>query len=626
MAGAGAHRARAGVRRRLLRRGRPRSATPAPCRARRVARRVGGVQRHRRSSSRSIGSPNGSTTPAVASSSMPPSSPRTGRSTCDPTTTRATSTSSRCRRTSCTPRSGAAPWSGRGTCSGRFPTTQVAAPYTPSPSTTSRGPTYPTGKRRAALTSSARSRSLRRWNHSHESAAIASPPTKRNCSATRRRASGPSRACSLHGPSGPRALASRVGVIPFTLDGLDHALVAAILGYEHGVGVRSGCFCAQPYMSHLLGLDGAQRRAWVRARSQRRQARGTGHGAHQPRLLQRHDRHRPGRRRPRADRRPASSPVRIAATSKASTGRSTTASQRCSPWEEPNDTPPRPRVGIQSGDGQAPATAAGATPEARTRSCPAGRRRSGTAQPDVSAPGARGPGSPASSRPPSDTCERIAAAALSSGPDEGLDAGRPTVPHPPLRAGGAVLRPQGDRHRHRRRTRVAPVRRVGRAHAPPRRGPRLPRDLAGRPGGDVRVEHGPAPGALLRRPVHRAGPPHAQHPPVPGPAHLHRQPRRRRGDLRRPLPAGPARPAAEDVRAGRAPRADGRRQGRHPARPERPRAAGLRGAARRGHARRVPGRRREPGCEHVLHERDDRATRRASSTATAARSSTRWRR
>jgi cysteine desulfurase/selenocysteine lyase len=67
----------------------------------------------------------------------------------------------------------------------------------------------------------------------------------------------------LHGPSGPRALASRVGVIPFTLDGLDHALVAAILGYEHGIGVRSGCFCAHPYMSHLLGHDAAQRRAWM---------------------------------------------------------------------------------------------------------------------------------------------------------------------------------------------------------------------------------------------------------------------------------------------------------------------------------------------------------------------------
>ncbi len=68
----------------------------------------------------------------------------------------------------------------------------------------------------------------------------------------------------LHGPCGPRALTSRVGVIPFTLDGTDHGLVAAILGYEHAIGVRSGCFCAHPYISHLLGHDDAQRREWVR--------------------------------------------------------------------------------------------------------------------------------------------------------------------------------------------------------------------------------------------------------------------------------------------------------------------------------------------------------------------------
>jgi cysteine desulfurase/selenocysteine lyase len=32
-----------------------------------------------------------------------------------------------------------------------------------------------------------------------------------------------------------------------------HALVAAILGYEGGIGVRNGCFCAQPYVAQLLG-------------------------------------------------------------------------------------------------------------------------------------------------------------------------------------------------------------------------------------------------------------------------------------------------------------------------------------------------------------------------------------
>jgi cysteine desulfurase / selenocysteine lyase len=62
----------------------------------------------------------------------------------------------------------------------------------------------------------------------------------------------------LYGPVGQRAAAGKVGVVPFTLDGLDPALVAAVLGYEHGIGVRSGCFCAQPYIAHLLGYPPAE--------------------------------------------------------------------------------------------------------------------------------------------------------------------------------------------------------------------------------------------------------------------------------------------------------------------------------------------------------------------------------
>jgi selenocysteine lyase/cysteine desulfurase len=56
---------------------------------------------------------------------------------------------------------------------------------------------------------------------------------------------------------------TRVGVIPFNLDRIDHGLVAAILGYEHGIGVRHGCFCAHPYVIKLLGLDTAETDAWV---------------------------------------------------------------------------------------------------------------------------------------------------------------------------------------------------------------------------------------------------------------------------------------------------------------------------------------------------------------------------
>ena len=59
----------------------------------------------------------------------------------------------------------------------------------------------------------------------------------------------------LHGPA--FGTADRVGVVPFTVPGLDPGYVAAVLGYEHGIGVRSGCFCAQPYIAHLLDLTPA---------------------------------------------------------------------------------------------------------------------------------------------------------------------------------------------------------------------------------------------------------------------------------------------------------------------------------------------------------------------------------
>jgi selenocysteine lyase/cysteine desulfurase len=49
------------------------------------------------------------------------------------------------------------------------------------------------------------------------------------------------------------------------MDGYSHFLVAAILGYEFGIGVRSGCFCAHPYILHLLDLTPEQART-MRAR------------------------------------------------------------------------------------------------------------------------------------------------------------------------------------------------------------------------------------------------------------------------------------------------------------------------------------------------------------------------
>ena len=68
----------------------------------------------------------------------------------------------------------------------------------------------------------------------------------------------------IHGPGD----ASGIGVVPFTIDGVPHGLVAAILGYEHGIGVRSGCFCAHPYIAHLLGLGSTAASEWAqRARN-----------------------------------------------------------------------------------------------------------------------------------------------------------------------------------------------------------------------------------------------------------------------------------------------------------------------------------------------------------------------
>ena len=41
----------------------------------------------------------------------------------------------------------------------------------------------------------------------------------------------------------------------FTVDGIHHALVAARLSAEYGIGVRHGCFCAHPYLLRLLDLS-----------------------------------------------------------------------------------------------------------------------------------------------------------------------------------------------------------------------------------------------------------------------------------------------------------------------------------------------------------------------------------
>lgn len=58
----------------------------------------------------------------------------------------------------------------------------------------------------------------------------------------------------VYGEASPERAATRLGVIPFNLATHSHALVAAVLSAEHGIGVRNGCFCAHPYLMHLLGI------------------------------------------------------------------------------------------------------------------------------------------------------------------------------------------------------------------------------------------------------------------------------------------------------------------------------------------------------------------------------------
>jgi selenocysteine lyase/cysteine desulfurase len=60
---------------------------------------------------------------------------------------------------------------------------------------------------------------------------------------------------TVYGDSNPERSSERLGIIPFNLQGYSHFLVAAILGHEYGIGVRNGCFCAHPYILHLLGLN-----------------------------------------------------------------------------------------------------------------------------------------------------------------------------------------------------------------------------------------------------------------------------------------------------------------------------------------------------------------------------------
>ncbi len=66
----------------------------------------------------------------------------------------------------------------------------------------------------------------------------------------------------VYGETDPAKAGEKVGVIPFNIANVDHSLVASIAGFEGGVGVRNGCFCAHPYVVSLLDLPDEEIMAW----------------------------------------------------------------------------------------------------------------------------------------------------------------------------------------------------------------------------------------------------------------------------------------------------------------------------------------------------------------------------
>ncbi|NLY47026.1 MAG: aminotransferase class V-fold PLP-dependent enzyme [Tissierella sp.] len=48
---------------------------------------------------------------------------------------------------------------------------------------------------------------------------------------------------------------NKVSIISFNIEGLHHQHLAQILNDEGGIGVRNGCFCAQPYVQKLLNIS-----------------------------------------------------------------------------------------------------------------------------------------------------------------------------------------------------------------------------------------------------------------------------------------------------------------------------------------------------------------------------------
>lgn len=64
----------------------------------------------------------------------------------------------------------------------------------------------------------------------------------------------------VYGDNDPANSRNRLGVVPFNMAGFSHALLAAILSYEGGIGVRNGCFCAHTYVKEILKVKAEEAR------------------------------------------------------------------------------------------------------------------------------------------------------------------------------------------------------------------------------------------------------------------------------------------------------------------------------------------------------------------------------
>lgn len=69
----------------------------------------------------------------------------------------------------------------------------------------------------------------------------------------------------IYGRGKPYVPTDRLAVVPFNIRNMPHGLVAAMLAYEFGIGVRNGCFCAHPYVKILLDVVGEREDRFLEA-------------------------------------------------------------------------------------------------------------------------------------------------------------------------------------------------------------------------------------------------------------------------------------------------------------------------------------------------------------------------